>query len=260
MNGYLKKAKTTKVMLHQENNKLIYYFIICVFLIGSCSKYKTYNEQEIHTIRKACITKSISIIGEIDYYKVFAAINDSINAWRRNHIGYYQYMGESKAYLIDSILCFNTKGNKLVVAILQKQLLENGVQDDIWYFYGIKTRAKWYFFEGSELTLPREYYQKDIHTPLTFDKLKQIATSNIYKGYLKKNKKGEWEINDDFFADLTSAAWSTKWQTNTPEQWDSIYLNIVREKWADHRKAEQKAIEDKRKAEIMKRYYDSLNK
>ena len=35
--------------------------------------------------------------------------------------------------------------------------------------------------------------------PLNFEKLKQIATWNIYRRYLKKNTQGEWEINDRFF-------------------------------------------------------------
>jgi hypothetical protein len=63
----------------------------------------------------------------------------------------------------------------------------------------VKIKGNWYFFRGEGMVLPREYYQKDIHRPLSFEKMKQIATFNIYRHYLKKNKQGEWEINERFF-------------------------------------------------------------
>jgi hypothetical protein len=101
--------------------------------------------------------------------------------------------------MVDSILCVNKSGNKLITSILLKQLLKDGVQDDIEYFYGVKVQGEWYFFADATLVLPREYYQKDIHTPLSFEKLRQIATWNIYRSYFKKNKQGEWEVNERFF-------------------------------------------------------------
>lgn len=32
------------------------------------------------------------------------------------------------------------------------------------------------------------------------NKFEEIAMKNIFSGYLKKNKKGEWQINDAFFS------------------------------------------------------------
>jgi hypothetical protein len=84
-----------------------------------------------------------------------------------------------------------------------------------------------YFFSGPTLVLPREYYQKD--TPLSFEKLKQIATDHIYRRYLIKNKQGNWEINERFFSDLTSVAWCT--DCVTQEQWDSAYIQQVHMNW-----------------------------
>jgi hypothetical protein len=80
------------------------------------------------------------------------------------------------------------------------------------------------------MVLPREYYQKDIHMPLSFEKLKQIATSNIYRRYLVKNKKGEWETSDRFFSDLTSGAWCP--DCVTQEQWDSAYIRQINRNWS----------------------------
>lgn len=222
-------------MSHQGNKKNIYYLLSIVFIF-SCNKYKTYNEKEITKIRERSIEKSQLVINENEYLQIYRTLNDSIKNWQIHNLGYYKYLNASKEYLVDSILCFNIKGDKLITAILQKQLLKEGVQDDIEYFYGVKIKGQWYFFGGPTLVLPREYYQKNIHTPLSFEKLKQIATDHIYRNYLYKNKHGEWEINEGFFSDLTSGAWSSNWQTNTQEQWDSIYISIVKKKWEKNRK------------------------
>lgn len=101
--------------------------------------------------------------------------------------------------------------------------------DDITYLNGVKIADKWYFFSGGTLFLPRKYYQKDIHTSLSFEKMKQLAIKEIYSTYLKKGANGEWEVNEKFFADLTSGAWCTDCKTQT--QWDSAYLVQVRLNW-----------------------------
>ena len=84
------------------------------------------------------------------------------------------------------------------------------------------------------MVLPRERYQQDIHSPLSFDKLKQIATWHIYRHYLKKNQYGEWVINEQFFSDLTSVAWCSN--CNAQEQWNEAYLRHVQANWQKARK------------------------
>ena len=84
------------------------------------------------------------------------------------------------------------------------------------------------------MVLLREYYQKDVHVPLSFEKLKQITTSNIYRGYLKENKQGEWKINDAFFSDLISVAWCT--DCATQEDWNAAYMRQVHENWQNKKK------------------------
>jgi len=80
------------------------------------------------------------------------------------------------------------------------------------------------------MVLPREFYQEDIHTPLSFEKLKQIATMNIYRGYLRKGKKRKWEINDNFFATFNYDAYN--YPFTTQEAWDESWLKLCRENWS----------------------------
>jgi len=225
-------------MLHQGNKIIINIFIIILFL-GCNNKYKEYNSKEIKYIRDNCMNKSQNLLGD-EYLFIYNSAIDSINSWIDNKISNYTYWNSLIDYQLDSILCVNKDKNKIIMSILLPYMGEKGVQDDIKYFYGVKIESQWYFFCGPTLALPREYYQKDIYTPLSFEKLKQIATMNIYKGYLKKGKKGEWEINESFFSDMTSAAWSSNWQTNTQEQWDSIYVSIINQKWENQWKAKAK--------------------
>jgi hypothetical protein len=58
--------------------------------------------------------------------------------------------------------------------------------EDLHFLYEAKISGKWYFFLGATLYLPRNMYQKDTHTPLSFAKLHEIALKEIYEGYLNK--------------------------------------------------------------------------
>jgi hypothetical protein len=190
-----------KVMSNQ-GNKTIYCVMFICFLIFSCTKYQKYNPHEIQEIRSNDITSSQSIIGEEKYWELYNMLNDTVNDWIKNQIDYYKYFDKQREWLLDSILCVNKEGNKLITSILKRSMSNESEGDFIDHFYGAKIRDQWYFFGGPTLVLPREYYQKDIHTPLSFEKLKEIATAHIYRGYLKKGKKGQWEINENFFRDI----------------------------------------------------------
>ena len=214
-------------MLRQGNK--LYFIVLLLLFFVSCNKYKKYNSKEIDNIRNNSIKMAQSIIGANEYKRIHTNMIDSINVWANNELGYYKYYNRTKNYLIDSVICLNKNGDKCITTILLRQLLKTGVQDDIEFFYGVKINERWYFFPGLTMVLPRENYQKDVHTPLSFEKLKQIATWNIYRGYLKQNQLGKWEINEEFFSDLTSVAWCTN--CNTQEQWNEAYLRQVRENW-----------------------------
>jgi len=216
-------------MLHQGNKIIISIFIIIFFLgCNNKNKYKEYNSEEIKNIRDLTISMSQSVVDSSIYWQIYGEMNDSIHLWIKNRLRWFEYYDGQRELIIDSTFCINKAGDKLVSAIL-KRCLDDCVQDDICFFYGVKIKTQWYFFTGPTLVLPREYYQKNIHIPLSFEKLKQIATSNIYRGYLKKNKLGEWEINDNFFSDLTSVAWCG--DCVTQEQWDAAYMRQVQRNW-----------------------------
>ena len=237
------------VMLHRENK-----IFIIIFIIG-CNNKKEYNSKEIKVVRDNCMNKSHELLGN-EYWVIYNSAIDSINSWINNKIGNYAYWNSLIDYQLDSILCVNKDKNKIIMSILLPYIGEKGVQDDIKYFYGVKINNQWYFFGGATMVLPREYYQKDIHTPLSFEKLKQIATSNIYQGYLIKNTNGEWVINEQFFSTFNKDAYN--YPFTTQEAWEESWLKLNRQKWEDHWKAEAKKKENQRKAEIREQYLNSL--
>lgn len=246
-------------MFHRD--KMIVYIFCMLFFIACGKKEKSFNVEKISSIRKSCIEKTKGLIGKDEYYNIYDSMNDTVSNWIDNKIEDYQYWRSLINYQIDSVICINNDGDKIITSILLPYIGKEGVQDDIILFYGVKIDRKWYFFQGPALVLPRESYQKDIHTPLSFEKLKQIATLHIYDGYLKRNAQGKWEINEDFFSDLTSCAWSEKWKTNTQTEWDSIYLEIIAKQWADHRKEifkEREKEKQRKTIELSHRLLDSI--
>lgn len=91
----------------------------------------------------------------------------------------------------------------------------------------------------------RENYQTDIHTPLSFEKLHELAMDNMLRGYVKKNKDGVWEVNDAFFpAHFEGVNWGEfnnqthedtvaygKRFANKREYFESIYLDVAKGAW-----------------------------
>ncbi|KOP36638.1 hypothetical protein DBB36_08540 [Flavobacterium sp. WLB] len=179
-------------------------FIFCLSIIFfSCTREKN-NTVEYRL-------SSVKTVSIAENNKVYKQINDTVSNWIRNDIKYYAPFELSKTLIIDSLLCFNKDGTKLISAKLTRHDDKNSNSDGLDYFYGVKINKSWYFFNGAYIVLPRELYQKDIHTPLSFEKLHEIAMKEIFSGYLKKKDKGfwgnlvgktEWEINDRFFREL----------------------------------------------------------
>ena len=166
---------------------------------GNRQANKQIDEKEIAEIRERTMGESSNILGKETYFAIFQKANDSINNWGAHEIGFWRAHGKAIEHQLDSVFCVSPSGNKIVFAILRRNVRDSGVLDGITYFYGVKIGNEWYFFKGPSLVLQREYYQDDIHTPLSFEKMKQIAASNIYRRYLTKNRQGGWEINERFF-------------------------------------------------------------
>ncbi|MDR1202626.1 MAG: hypothetical protein LBL58_13510 [Tannerellaceae bacterium] len=214
-------------MLHQGSKILL--IISFLFSILSCSKYKKYDYKEVASIRDRTMTMSLHVIGQTEYWNIYDQANDSIMNWQQHQLGLWKYYGDGINYQLDSIFCINKTGDKIFFSILRQNLDENAAES-IWYFYGVKIQNQWYFFDGSALVLPREYYQKDIHTPLSFETIKQIATDHIYRGYLKKGKKGQWEINESFFSRFYERD-AYNYPFTTQEAWEESWLRLNRAKW-----------------------------
>ena len=215
-------------MLYLGSRIIVIFLIFALFFTG-CNKYKTYDTVEINKLRVNIQNKSKFVVGSSQYELLYADFNDSINDWINNHIQYIEGYNINREWLLDSVICINGNGSKLIASVLKRSLYDGSNTDFIDYFYGVKIDETWYFFMGPHLVLPREFYQEDIYTPLSFEKLQQIATAHIYRGYLKKGKKGQWEINERFFQDITSVAWCT--DCITQDDWDQKYLSIVRKNW-----------------------------
>ena len=220
---------------NHANNKLFYiYLLICTICFASCNeKIKVFDSKKINTIRTESTKMAKQIVGEEEYWNVYSSVNDSIKNWISNSLDQYLLQKENN-WRIDSILCFNRRGDKCRMSLMnQKKNDGNVYYESIWFMYGVKIDQQWNFFRGPSLALPREYYQDSVNIPLSFEKMRQIATEEIYRGYLKKDKSGNLVINDLFFHDLTSVAWGPS--TNTKEQWDSTYLEIIQSNWQKKR-------------------------
>ena len=227
--------KEIKVMFSRENKLCFCLLYLCLLLNFSCKNKKEYSTQELKAIRDNCMFISKQTVGDDFYYSIYNQANDTIQSWIDNKIKYYARKIIDN-WQLDSLVCFNSKKDKCIM-LLETQAVD-GEMDYIEYLYGIKIKGQWYFISGETMCLPREYYQEDIYTPLSFNKIEELAVKHIFRGYLKKNplRKGQpgvekYVINESFFFGFTSAAWSVNWQTNTQEQWDEVYLNLVNNKW-----------------------------
>ena len=116
--------------------------------------------------------------------------------------------------------------------------------DDVEYLYGAKIKGCWYFFRGGgTMAILRKNYQKDIRSPLSFEKLHELAMNNMFRGYIKKNAAGKWEINDAFFAaHFEDVGWGDferyqdtvvngKRFDNKKEYFENIYMGVVKGNW-----------------------------
>ncbi|WP_125869951.1 hypothetical protein [Williamwhitmania taraxaci] len=156
--------------------------------------------------------------------------NDTLKSWKTNNLQDYEFLN-LYACRIDSLMCFNSSNNKLIGAILvSNEFSYTNFSDGITIFNGVRIKKNWYFFTGASIVLPREYYEKDIHTPLSFEKLHEIAMKEVFSGYLKKNLQGKWEVNEDFFGSITNYD-AYNYPYSTQDSYDKSVLKLVRANW-----------------------------
>ena len=196
-------------MLHHGIKKTLIAITLAVICFACTNREgKSHEQTLLYTIY------SERIAGE-NYTRIYKMAKDTLENWKLNHLKNFQYLSLYPFHL-DSLICFNKERNKMISAILVSDTtkINNTGSDALSFFYGIEINSKWYFFSGATVVLPREIYQKDMHTPLSFAKLHEIAMKEVFSGYLIKKKKYvgfwknifapeyEYEINDNFFSEL----------------------------------------------------------
>ncbi|MBA2610816.1 MAG: hypothetical protein H0U95_02515 [Bacteroidetes bacterium] len=186
MDGFLPRGPQERMdMLGRD--KLFLFFIFFIFAkCGETTSNKNYG--------KDFYQKSILVSEKARYYDVYNKMRDSLDLWVLNKIRRYE-AAYTYNYDIDSLICFNTKVDRLISCIHIFGNQFNSTSDDLIWFYGEKINSNWYFFKGADLVLPRSLYQENVKIPLTYQQLHQIALKEVYGGYLKSNG----EINEAWF-------------------------------------------------------------
>ena len=186
------------------------------------------------SIRRICTDKSLTIITKEELWRIQKQMDDSLLSWIDNELGRYKYFNNPNEYRFDTVFCFNNQGDKFVTSFFIQGDRKNGGMDDIERLYGVKIQSKWYFIGGSTLALPRQYFNKDILTPISFEMLERLAAHFVYRNYLINDGQGGLVINDDFFSDITSQAYCGN--CTTQQQWDSAYIRSSRLKWLPNKR------------------------
>ena len=175
-------------------------FILITFLFSySCNK-----ESEVRRKTSLCKDISLKASGKMEYDEVYEKALDSLRIFQKNALRSYGFLGIGN-WELDSLICFNKDADKCVMSLsYTTSSYPDSDHDGLNFFHCAKIDQKWYFFIGSSFHLSRELYQDDIHTPLSFEKMHEIAMENIFRGYLVKNDQDKWEINNRFFISMAN--------------------------------------------------------
>jgi hypothetical protein len=229
MDGYLLKLKFNLAML----KSVIKYFCLLSFFVSNYSCENVLNK------KKNCDLKSNEFVKkEFDNYSnEYKVINDSILIYTDSILK--SFLTEYYAiWKVDSMICINSKKNKLVATInISIGECEECKTDDVIKILGKKINGVWYFFKGGgNLTVPRNYYGKDEMHPLTFHELSQIGRKNFLESALIKNAAGEYVVNDKWidahFYDNGYAlpGWD---EIKDKAKYDSVHWYIILHKWKE---------------------------
>jgi len=218
-------------MLKQGN---IYSWILCICFF-SCNINIENRGNKYMEVSKAVIHSSC-------YDKILNDAHDSINHWSNNNLGYYKYCGKSINCLLDTLICFNSDTSRFIGALLKQQLLEEGVGDDIEVFMGERQKGGWFFFSGPTFFILRSTIKdQNIHTPLSYQQLHQMALKEIFSGYLKNGQINEAWFTEHFehigwgdFNHQEYDDWCFKGKryTDISEYYKATHLCKVRSNWA----------------------------
>lgn len=211
--------------------------LLMVLLSASCrnsneNRVKKFDSLEVKKVRAMSIKKGTEILGEATYWSIYQRMNDSLQSWISAELDDYKGWNQYFNLQIDSVLCVNSNGDKLIAMILKPNKVRCEI-DGVTYLYGVKIRGTWFYFRGPGLLLPHEFYKMEDYKPFTHAEMRTIVTGECYFGYLTESN-GRSKINENYFNDLTSQAWCTT--CHNQADWDSTYLSIVRENWVKRKK------------------------
>lgn len=96
MDGYFRDKTTIKVMLNRAN-KICFVLFLAFF---SCQD----EGQELKLKREQFYQYTLQLVGSKEYFSIYQALNDSVDNWIKNGLGYYKHLGKTKNYQIDSLV------------------------------------------------------------------------------------------------------------------------------------------------------------
>ncbi|KAF2331737.1 hypothetical protein [Flavobacterium ginsenosidimutans] len=229
-----------------------------LLLLFSCKdKVRTKEEQaDIDRLRMKKSEKereiyfnySKALMGEKEYFKVYNMAKDSVQNWAENKLRYSTTY--KKFMFLDTLICFNKEKNKCLLALgyhnygIHSSGVHKGeeVTHDIMnQFFGAKFKGKWFFYYGASIYLPRDYYQDDIHKPLNWALMKQIAIEEVFRGYLievssdnSSERRKKYKINNKLFIymEANNGDGTFGGGGNTFEE---MVLRLVNENWRGER-------------------------
>ena len=128
--------------------------------------------------------KSKEIVGSDQYSKVYSSLVDSLDTWVQNKLRLVE-AETIYPYKLDSLLCFDKKGTRLITCRHLYVNIPDATSDDIQYIYGEKIFDKWYFFKGASIVIPREMADVgNVSIPLSYAQLHKVAIKEVFSGYL----------------------------------------------------------------------------
>jgi hypothetical protein len=204
-----------------SQGRIILCLLIIIIINSSCNP-------SLKKLEILYISKSKSVVNNKDYQVIFNNMSDSLKIWNLNKLSNYD-ITQLYFYHLDSLICFNSKGNRAISCIHIFGNQFNSTSDNLIWFYGEKIDNKWYFFKGANLVLPRSLYIKNIKTPLSYQQLHDIALTEIFSAYLTKNG----EINEAWFdSHFEGPGWGNFKNQESADE----FLNLNGRRFIDKRK------------------------
>jgi hypothetical protein len=178
--------------------------------------------------------KSVESVGEKDYFFLLEKAKDSLDFWVQNKLPYCE-AETLYDYHVDSLICFNREKNRFVGSIHLFGTQHGSVADNLIFFYGERLTDSWFFFKGANVVIPREMVSgHDIHTPLSYQQLHEIALKEVYANYLTP----EGEVNENWFKQHFEGDGYGKYRDKA--HLDSIKIASCKMIWVDEKKIFEK--------------------